>query len=287
MSACPTSVASQQLAFATDPEVSQSAPDAATRWKDGLASWAIPDSILAQARADPWALPVTLFENKRPDSISPSHRRALESLEAGGTVLDVGAGRCAMSLPLRPPAQRIVAVDSSPAMLENSPADVTILGRWPDVAAQAGRASVVVCGHVLYNVADLIPFVTALNDAADRRVVVEITRSHPRNRALERALWRHFWNLERPEVPTWEDTVAVMREAGIEPEVELWESQQRGGFETLNELVSWMRQTVCLTPARDDEVRAIVVQHVAERDGLWRLSPEPRALATLWWDVTR
>ena len=260
------------------------APDAATRWKNALASWAIPDSILAQARDDPWALPVALFETKQPD-ISPSHRRALESLPAGATVLDVGAGRCAMSLPLRPPAKRIVAVDSTPAMLENSPADATILGRWPDVADQAGRASVVVCGHVLYNVADLMPFLSALNDAAERRVVVEITRSHPRNRALERELWRHFWNLERPQGPTLEDAVAVMHQGGIDPTVELWESQQRGGFHSLDELVSWMRRTVCLDPAREDEVRAIVLQHATERDGQWRLSPEPRALATLWWDV--
>lgn len=270
---------------AANPEVSQ-APDAAARWKNALASWAIPDRILAQARDDPWALPVALFENKQPD-ISASHRRALESLAAGATVLDVGAGRCAMSLPLRPPALRIVAVDSVPAMLDNSPADVTILGRWPDVAPQAGRASVVVCGHVLYNVSDLMPFVSALNAAAERRVVVEITRSHPRNRALERALWRHFWNLERPEGPPWEDALAVMRQGGIQPKVELWESHQRGGFHSLDELVSWMRRAVCLDPAREDEVRAIVLQHATERDGLWHMAPEPRALTTLWWDVTQ
>lgn len=259
------------------------APDAAARWKDALASWAIPDRILAQAREDPWALPVALFESKQSD-VSPSHRLALESLTGGGDVLDVGAGRCAMSLPLRPAAQRIIAVDTAPAMLENSPADRTILGRWPDVAPQAGRAAVVVCGHVLYNVGDLMPFVTALNDAAERRVVVEITRSHPRDRVLERELWQHFWNLERPTVPGWEDAVAVMRDAGIEPNVELWESPQRGGG-SLDELVSWMRRTVCVDAAREDEVRAIVLRHAAERDGLWRLSPEPRALATLWWDV--
>src|SRR5256884_2482226 len=258
--------------------------DAAARWSDALASWAIPDWLRAQAWEAPWPLPVPLFENRQAD-LTPSHQRALEVVAAGSTVIDVGAGRCAMSLPLRPPAQRIVAVDSTPAMLENSPADVTILGRWPDVAAQAGRASVVVCGHVLYNVADLMPFLSALNDAAERRVVVEITRSHPRNRALERELWRHFWNLERPQGPILEDAVAVMHQGGIDPTVELWESQQRGGFHSLDELVSWMRRTVCLDPAREDEVRAIVLQHAIERDGQWRLSPEPRALATLWWDV--
>jgi len=258
--------------------------DAARRWKDALASWAIPERILAQAPEDPWALPVALFENRQPE-ITLSHRRALDALAAGDVVLDVGAGRCAMSLPLRPPARRIVAVDSSEAMLENSPADMTILGRWPDVAAAAGRATVVVCGHVLYNVADLTPFVKALNTAATRRVVIEITRSHPRNRPLERALWKHFWNLERPDGPGLEDAVAVIREAGIEPSVEWWETKQRGGFSNLKELVSWMRRTVCLDHAREDEVRAVVLDYVTEADGVWRLSSEPRALATLWWDV--
>ena len=163
-----------------------------------------------------------------------------------------------------------------------------LLVEYPDAQETAyyrGRVSVVVCGHALYNVADLMPFLSALNDAAERRVVVEITRSHPRNRALERALWRHFWNLERPQGPNVEDAVAVMRQAGIEPNVEPWESQQRGGFHSLEELVSWMRRTVCLDPGREGEVRTIVLQYATERDGQWRLSPEPRALATLWWDV--
>jgi hypothetical protein len=103
---------------------------------------------------------------------------------------------------------------------------------------------------------------------------------------LERALWKHFWNLERPDGPGWEDAVEVMREAGIEPGVERWETKQRGGFSNLEELVSWMRRTVCLPTAREDEVRALVAEYVTERDGVWRLSSEPRALATLWWDVT-
>src|SRR5205085_10013818 len=106
----------------------------------------------------------------------------------GDDVLAVGAGRCEMSLPLRPPAGRIIAVDGSPAMLENSPADATVLGRWPDVAPQVGHAAVVVCGHVLYNVPDLGPFIRALQSAARRRVVIEITQSHPRMRAVESAL---------------------------------------------------------------------------------------------------
>ena len=190
-----------------------------------------------------------------------------------------------MSLPLRPPARRIIAVDSSPAMLEKSPADVTVLGRWPDVAAHAGTAAVVICGHVLYNVPDLAPFIKALDAAAGERVVIEITGSHPRNRPLERALWRHFWNIERPTIPGWDDALALIRECGIEPKVELWQTDQRGGFRDLEDLVAWMRRIVCLDRARDAEVREIVLQHAPHVNGRWRLSSEPRQLVTFWWDV--
>ena len=205
-------------------------------------------------------------------------------LQPGDTVLDVGAGRCAMSLPLRPPASRIVAVDASAAMLEDSPADMTILGRWPDVAAEVEPGAVVVCGHVLYNVAELGPFVDALTRAARRRVVVEITASHPREREVERALWRHFWGLERPHGPTWQDAVAVMRERGIEPQVERWQLEVNWGMHTLDDLVAHLRQGICLPPERDAEVRSVVLEHVHEVNGAWPLSNRPRELVTLWWD---
>lgn len=253
------------------------------RWQQELAAWAIPERILAQAPEDPWTLPVALFEPGH-SGLTLSHDCALEALAQGGKVLDVGAGRCAMSLPLRPPADRIVAVDSQPAMLENSPADITVVGPWPEAAAEAGPADVVVCGHVLYNVPDLAPFIEALDHAARRRVVIEITRSHPRDRPLERALWKHFWDLQRPTGPSWEQALEVIRDCGIDPRVQLWESQQRGGFTDLDGLVAFMRRTVCLDHSRDDEVRSIVLQHAVERDGGWRLSAEPRQLVTIWWD---
>jgi hypothetical protein len=140
---------------------------------------------------------------------------------------------------------------------------------------------------VLYNVPDLGPFLEALATAARRRVVIEITQAHPRTRALERELWQHFWGLERPDGPTWKDAVAVMREGGIEPEIELWESEERGGFDDLDDLVAWMRRTVCLDRSRDAQVREIVSRLAVERDGRWRLSGKPRALATIWWDSAR
>jgi hypothetical protein len=262
----------------TEPE------NASARWRQALEAWTIPREILARAPEDPWALPAAFFEDERKGR-TISHERALEALDGGGDVLDVGAGRCAMSLPLRPPADRIVAVDGSAEMLENSPADVTVVGGWPEVASQVGQATVVICGHVLYNVPHLAPFIAALDQAAHRRVVIEITEAHPRTRDIERELWQHFWSLKRPTTPTWKDALEVIRETGIEPHVELWESSERGGLPELDDLVAWMRRTVCLDPSRDGEVRAIVQKYATNRNGRWRLSAQGRSLATIWWDV--
>jgi len=237
-----------------------------------------------QAPANPWEPSVERFQPRRDQGLSPSHRRALEALPQGGDVLDVGAGRCAMSLPLRPPARGIIAVDVSAAMLQDSEADVTVLGRWPEVADRAGRADVVVCGHVLYNVAELAPFVRALDAAARRRVVVELTREHPRGQRHERDLWRHFWALERPTGPTWEDAVAVLRECDIEPRHELWEREPRGGHADLDDLVAALRREVCLRSERDAELRELLRPYAVERDGRWLAGAEPRAVVTLWWD---
>jgi hypothetical protein len=158
-----------------------------------------------------------------------------------------------------------------------------VLGRWPDVAAEAGQADVVVCGHVFYNVADLAPFISALTAAARRGVVVEMTRTHPRDRAMERALWRQFWGLERPKGPSWKDAQAIIRQLGIEPRVDEWSAPARGSFEHLEELVAFMRRTVCVDASRDREVRDVVVEYAGQRDGRWQLSSEPRHVVTLSW----
>jgi len=67
----------------------------------------------------------------------------------------------------------------------------------------------VTCHHVLYNVAELGPFVTALTSHARRLVVVELTARHPLT-ALN-PLWERFHGLVRPNVPTACDALACWR----------------------------------------------------------------------------
>jgi SAM-dependent methyltransferase len=272
---------------------------AVQRWGEALRSWAIPEEILRAAPESPWAYPVQVFRGRakaatagasRSTSPTPSARRALEALPEGGSVLDVGSGSGAASLALVPPVAFIAAVDPMEDMLASfaelaAAAGVrfsTVRGTWPDAAGEVGPADVVVCAHVLYNVQDLRPFVEAMTERARRRVVVEVTRAHPR--AWMNDLWKRFWDLERPERPTADDLEEALRELGLGPGREDW-ILPRLGHETREASVAAARRRLCLTPDRDEEVAAALGDRLWEAGGKWGIGPPEQRAVTLWWDT--
>jgi SAM-dependent methyltransferase len=252
--------------------------DAATRWRDALEGWAIPDEILAKAPESPWGFPPELFAAAADPVDTISRARAMEALPAGGGVIDVGCGGGAGGLALAPAAGRVVGVDQSAEMLTafaraadaRGIARRTVQGPWPLVAIAAGQADVVVCHHVLYNVADLVPFVQALDAAARHRVVCEITATHPMTTSAP--LWQHFWNLGRPDGPDADLAAEVIREAGIDVQLERWSRPSR--IVDRSVYVRMNRQRLCLPVEAEPEV-----------DRVMGPTDRPRDVATLWWDA--
>jgi len=267
-------------------------------WGEALGGWGIPEEILARAPESPWTYPTELFRRRAEVALSteptPSVLRAAESLPQGGTVLDVGVGAGAASLPLAPRASRITGVDTSEDMLEafrHTAADaaveaVAVLGRWPDVAGDVEPADVVVCGHVLYNVQDLAPFANALDAHARNRVVLEITATHPL--AWMSDLWLRFHGLERPTRPTADDAEEALRELGFDVRTEeVMRPPRTGGFPAREDAVSLVRRRLCLMPDRDEEIASALGDRLVEHEGLWSAGPTDQAVVTLWWDAAR
>jgi SAM-dependent methyltransferase len=263
------------------------------RWREQLEAWAIPEEILAAAPEPPWGFPVGLFRSRARRAGSgpptPSSLEAARHLPPGGTVLDVGAGGGAASLPLAGVAGRLVGVDESPEMVASFLAAAEaagvpaegVEGRWPEVAGQLGPADVVVCHHVLYNVADLAPFAAALTGHARRRVVAELTDRHPLVNLAP--LWRRFHDLERPDGPGAGDAVAALAEAGLEVDGQDWENRERLGFDDFDELVAFTRRRLCLPARSDPEVAEALLAHGTHQvDGVW-VSGQPRRVTTLSW----
>jgi ubiquinone/menaquinone biosynthesis C-methylase UbiE len=270
------------------------APSASEAWAEWLAAWAIPAEILSAAPESPWQVPPELFARRadlqidRREGISLA--RAEAALGPGGSVLDVGSGAGAASLPLHGLTE-LAAVDVQQEMLgellvragkRHLPV-AAILGRWPDVALSVPEADVVVCHHVLYNVPDIAPFLRALDRHARRRVVIEITAAHPMSGL--NPLWRHFHQIERPQRPTWRDAVAVLQELNLQPVVDRSRrSTAQAGAASLDALVRMTRIRLCLNPEREPEVRDALndLGMLPHDPSTWSLvDPE---VVTLWWD---
>jgi SAM-dependent methyltransferase len=267
-------------------------PSAAEGWTEALASWAIPEEILSRAPESPWHFPVGVFARRAEAAAASdptfSNLRALEALPPGGTVLDVGCGGGAASLPLANRASRLIGVDQSmemlTAFLENSRAAGVradaIKGDWPEVARSTPIADVVVCHHVIYNASDLPGFVLRLSDHARARVVLELTQHHPTS-DLD-PLWLRFHGLVRPTRPTSDDAEAVLLEVGLQPQRKDWAAPRPGGYESIQEMVAHVRRLVCLPAERDAEIREAIAPRIVERDG--RFGFVDRPVTTLWWD---
>lgn len=273
--------------------------DPARRWRDDLLARTIPPEILAAAPESPWVYPTALFRSRGVRALegppTPTAIRALEALPEGGTVLDVGCGGGATSLPLAGRAGRLVGVDGSPDMLAvfletigreavGDMAEVrTVEGTWPQVATQVPHADVAVCGHVLYNVQDLAPFARAL-DAAARRVVVELTDRHPLRWMND--LWRTFHDVTFPDGPTANVAQEALASFGFDVHRDMSDaSRGHGGLPTRQDAVAMIRQRLCLSPERDAEVADALGDRLREEEGGWSAGPSTQSVVTLWWDA--
>ena len=230
------------------------AEPAASRWARLLGEWGLPQHIVDQAPESPWGHDTRRFEvDDTLDRESTSARWAREVLPpAGGTVLDVGCGGGRSSLTLIPPANELIGVDRSGAMLDAfveaatrvGVARRTVHGSWPDVS----------------------PYTP----------IAEVTTRHPMS-AWSPGL-EHFWGLERPAGPTGDDLVAVISELGLDPE---HTTSARGPLPAFaadpEQLLPMARRRLCLGPERDDELAAWLVDHPL---------PWPDRVATIRWPGT-
>mgnify|MGYP003341351576 FL=1 len=251
------------------------------KWRTALNLWAIPENILSQAEESPWIHPPVLFDIPKIIENSPSHERAREVLVSKGSVLDVGCGGGIASFALVPHINNAIGVDHQKEMLEmfskNSErfgvSHQEIMGFWPDVSEFVPQVDVVVSHHVAYNVPNIEDFLIALNNKANKRVVIEIPIRHPLSNL--NYLWKHFWNLERPSVPTAEHLQEIAINLGFNVKFQKWSGQMRSEL-NIEQAAEFNRIRLCLPSTKFDEVLEIMKGNPGE---------EKRELATIWWDI--
>jgi len=242
----------------------------AQQWAADLADWAIPPQILDQAPQSPWGHPVSRFAGRADQAVAHprgwSYERAASLLPDGGSVLDVGVGAGAASLPLAGRARLITGVDPSAEMLDafrsraalQGVDAVTVEGRWPDLARAVGVHDVVVAHHLVYDVADVVPVLEAFTEHARRGVVLELPPTHPLT--WMSPLWEQFWGLPRPTRPTSDDLVAILRDLKVRGLVRYRWQREDLDLTPLDERAALVARRLCLPDDRIPEVRVAIAE---------------------------
>jgi SAM-dependent methyltransferase len=212
----------------------------------------------------------------------PFLRRIKKAGGRQGSFLDVGAGTGRFTLNLAGPGRLVTAVDPSPGMLKVlrrqaseralSGHITTVLGRWEDVEVEP--ANVAFSSYVVSIVEDAPRFLTKLTRAARRQVYLYLG-AYSMDAVMD-PLWRYFHGTSRSPGPSYLDAIAVLRQMGVAPDVEVVELPNRTRFDTVAEAAKEYADYLLLPPGRPTrrQLEGLLTHWLVSRDG--RLAPPLR-----------
>ena len=134
------------------------------------------------------------------------------------TLIDVGAGAGRHATPLAERLEWVTAVEPSEGMRSHIPPreNMTVIAStWED--AEVAPADLVICSHVMYGVAEPVPFIDKLQKAARERVFVMMRETELPHPAA--ALRRKLIGDSAPRLPRFHELFMLLLQKGIAPDV--------------------------------------------------------------------
>jgi hypothetical protein len=217
--------------------------------------------------------------------------RLLALLRPSDMWIDVGAGAGRLAVPLAGAVRQVVAVEPSESMrraLESGLADrdrtnVRIVdGRWPLVARSVGRADVALAAFVVFDQADIVGFLEAMERAARRRVVVTVTNRAPS--AGDDELWWELHGEAQASLPAAPELTEVLAETG-RPFTLTTLPANRGRSPPFEAALDKARQIywVARGSAADRRLAALLRERYTSRYHRVRLPGEPTSVSVFDW----
>jgi SAM-dependent methyltransferase len=244
---------------------------------------------------DPWNDRARQFKQgvrrrwERPDS---SRDFILSQLDAGSTVLDIGAGTGSWAALLARRVRHVTAVEPSESMIavmresleEEKIGNVSIVeGSWPDVYVEPHDFSL--CSHAMYGYPDLEAFVLRMI-ACTRRTCFLLLRA-PSLDGIRAEAARHIWG-QPLDSPNFTIAYNILIEMGVYANVlmentGLWKPRVSASIE---EAHGDLKRFLGLTddPEHDGYLLTLLRRRLHWRCGRYLWPPEVRS-ALVYWNV--
>ena len=140
------------------------------------------------------------------------------------------------------------------------------------------------CAHVLYTIADVVPFVRKLEAHALERVLVVLFNAPPQSQIYP--LWRQVHGLERLPLPSAPEFQEVLQELGIDARLEMLPPQSARGFDSPEQALAQLARRLFLseTDPKRRFLEGILPELLEEKGGVYRIhGAEPLKPTLLSW----
>jgi hypothetical protein len=182
------------------------------------------DARVQGPETDFWSPIASRFRADPKRELDPFLEKFASFLKPDYVLVDVGGGAGRNSLPMASRCREVINVEPSPGMVkefEESAREAGISNArslesgW--LEAEAVEGDVLLVGHVTYFVPQIAPFLEKLNQAARRRVIVDVLTVPPPNQWA--AAFRLLYGEDLLPVPGPNELRAVLDEMGISYQV--------------------------------------------------------------------
>jgi Methyltransferase domain len=210
--------------------------------------------------------------------------------------IDVGAGGGRYALPLALHVREVVAIDPSPAMLgvlrEDAEgegiANIRVIdARWPlHQITVTPQADVALMAHVGYDIAEIGPFIDALETSARRLCVAVMGESAMATVAT--LFWNDIHGEPRVRLPALQEMVSVLFARGRLPQVTLVDREAHT-FASFDKAMAMARRQLWLRAGspKDQRLVGLARGRVTERDGRFAFDEMPAQIGVISWSPHR
>jgi len=211
-------------------------------------------------------------------------------LEAGLTVLDVGAGTGRLAVPIAKKVKKVTAVEPSASMLaylkqyatEERVTNISLINKkWEEVELDADldEHDIVIACHSL-SMEDIYDALLKLHQAAKQSVFL---CAFARRESWLTHIWPNIFNEPYRAGPTHIYLVNALYALGIHANVEVMDVQSEREFPDLDTAVKYATRLLSVSDAQSDRIlRGYLSEKVRQENGKLKLSQQWKR-AMIWW----
>jgi SAM-dependent methyltransferase len=210
-------------------------------------------------------------------------------VQPGDRWLDIGAGGGRYALPLALKAAEVIAVEPSEGMLSVLKAGIAELGitnirviqdTWP--MADLPAADVALISHISYDIAEIGPFLAAMESSASRMCVAVLVAGSPP--VVAAPFWPPIHGEERVSLPGLAEFLALLLARCKLFDVTLLE-RESATYAEPDGALTWLHMQLFIQPDSEKGRRLAQLARAAvtERNGRWALDWSPAPLGIVRW----